>query len=132
MLVPNNGDETISAIDTGTQEVVTTLQGGPGMTGVNFSQGGKKAYVVGGEESTVYVYDMKTFKKVNRLKIGAGLSLEIAATTADGLKVYVASSTDDSVYVIDSTTDQVKRIANVGRFLWGVTILGAASPNYCH
>ncbi|WDT77788.1 MAG: beta-propeller fold lactonase family protein (plasmid) [Candidatus Manganitrophus sp.] len=132
MMVPNNGDETISVIDVKTQEVVTTLQGGAGMTGVNFTQGGKKAYVISGEEGAVSVYDMATFKRVNRLKLGANLALETGATTVDGLKVYVASSTDDSVYVIDSTTDQVKRIANVGRFPWGVTILGAASPNYCH
>lgn len=132
MMIPNNGDETISVIDVKTQEVVTTLQGGAGMTGINFTQGGKKAYVISGKEGAVSVYDMATFKKVNRLKLGAGLSLETGATTVDGLKVYVASSTDDSVYVIDSTTDQVKRIADVGRFPWGVTILGAASPNYCH
>lgn len=132
MMVPNNGDETISVIDTKTHEVVTTLQGGAGMTGVNFTQGGKKAYVISGEEGAVSVYDMATFKRVNRLKLGSNLTLETGATTVDGLKVYIASSTDDSVYVIDSTTDQVKRIANVGRFPWGVTILGAASPNYCH
>lgn len=132
MMIPNNGDETISVIDVKTQEVVTTLQGGAGMTGINFTQGGKKAYVISGEEGAVSVYDMATFKKVNRLKLGPGLSLETGATTVDGLKVYVASSTDDSVYVIDSITDQVKRIADVGRFPWGVTILGAASPNYCH
>jgi YVTN family beta-propeller protein len=132
MMVPNNGDETISVIDVKTQEVVTTLQGGAGMTGINFTQGGKKAYIISGEEGAVSVYDMATFKRVNRLKLGANLSLETGATTVDGLKVYVASSTDDSVYVIDSTTDQVKRIANVGRFPWGITILGAASPNYCH
>ncbi len=132
MMVPNNGDETISVIDTKTHEVVTTLQGGAGMTGVNFTQGGKKAYVISGEEGAVSVYDMATFKRVNRLKLGSNLTLETGATTVDGLKIYIASSTDDSVYVIDSTTDQVKRIANVGRFPWGVTILGAASPNYCH
>lgn len=132
MMVPNNGDETISVIDVKTQEVMTTLQGGAGMTGINFTQGGKKAYVISGEEGAVSVYDMTTFKRIDRLKLGANLSLETGATTVDGLKVYVASSTDDSVYVIDSTTDRVKRIANVGRFPWGVTILGAASPNYCH
>lgn len=132
MLIPNNGDETVSVINTKTQEVVTTLQGGAKMTGVNFTQGGKKAYVVSQGDSAVYVYDMQTLRRVNRLKIGVNLSLETASTTADGSKVYVASSTDDSVYVIDSASDQVKRIADVGRFPWAVTILGAASPNYCH
>lgn len=132
MLALNNGDETISVISTKTQKVVTTLNGGPEMTGVNFTHGGAKAYVISRGESAVYVFDMKTFKMVNRLKIGVNLALETAATTADGSKIYLASSTDDSVYVIDSGSDEVKRIANVGRFPWGVTILGSASPNYCH
>lgn len=132
MLVINNGDETISVINTKMQKVVTTLQGGPEMTGVNFAQGGKKAYVISGGDSAVYVYDMLTFKRINRLKIGNNLALETASTAADGTKVYLASSTDDAVYVIDSITDQVKRIENVGRYPWGVTILGSASPNYCH
>jgi len=36
------------------------------------------------------------------------------------------------VYVIDARTDQVKQIKDVGRYPWGVSILAAASPNYCH
>ncbi len=132
MMVPNNGDQTISVISTQTQKVVTTLKGGTEMTGINFVQGGKKAYVISRGESTVYVFDMQTFRSLNRLKIGANLALETASTTADGSRVYLASSTDDSVYVIDGITDQVKRIPHVGRYPWGVTILGSASPNYCH
>ncbi|MBZ0169416.1 Cytochrome D1 heme domain protein [Candidatus Methylomirabilis lanthanidiphila] len=132
MLVPNNGDETVSVISTATHKVVTTLKGGREMTGINFVQGGKKAYVISSGDSTVYVYDMQGFRLLNRLKIGTNLALETASTTADGNRIYLASSTDDSVYVIDGATDQVKRIANVGRYPWAVTILGAASPNYCH
>lgn len=132
MLVPNNGDETVSVVSTKTQQVVSTLEGGGTMTGVNFVQGGKKAYVISSESSTVLVYDMENLKLLQRLKLGNKLALETASTTADGKKVYVASSTDDAIYVIDGMTDEVKRIANVGRFPWGVTILGAASQNYCH
>jgi YVTN family beta-propeller protein len=132
MLVPNNGDETVSVIDAKTHRVVSSLKGGPEMTGINFTQGGKKAYIISRGESAVYVYDLRTFKRVNRLKIGNHLALETAATTADGKKIYLASSTDDAVYVVDGITDQVKRIENVGRYPWGVTILGAASANYCH
>ena len=102
------------------------------MTGINYALGGSKAYVISRGESTVYVFDMKTFGLVTRLKIGTNLALETAATTADGTKIYLASSTNDSVYAIDARTDQVKQIADVGRYPWGVSILAAASPNYCH
>jgi YVTN family beta-propeller protein len=132
MLVPNNGDSTVSVIDTASQKVVAKLNAGPEMTGVNFAAGGRKAYVISRGDSAVYVYDMQTFGLVTRLKIGTDLALETAATTGDGAKVYLASSTDDSVYVIDARTDQVKRIANVGKYPWGVSILAAGSPNYCH
>jgi YVTN family beta-propeller protein len=102
------------------------------MTGVNFAAGGSKAYVISQGDSTVYVFNMQTFAQVARLKIGTNLALETAATTADGSKIYLASSTDDAVYVIDAQTDRVTRIANVGRYPWGVSILGSASANYCH
>jgi YVTN family beta-propeller protein len=132
MLVPNNGDATVSVIDTARQKVVTQLNAGPEMTGINFAVGGSKAYVISRGDAAVYVFDMKTFGLITRLKIGANLALETAATTADGAKIYLASSTDDAVYVIDAQTDRVTRIANVGRYPWAVTILAAASANYCH
>ena len=132
MLVPNNGDSTVSVIDTTSQKIVATLNAGTEMTGINYALEGSKAYVISRGDSTVYVFDMKTFGLVTRLKIGANLALETASTTMDGKKIYLASSTDNSVYVIDAQTDQVKRIADVGTYPWGVTILASASPNYCH
>jgi len=132
MLVPNNGDATVSVIDTTSQKIVAQLNAGSEMTGINFALEGSKAYVISRGDSTVYVFDMKTFGLVTRLKIGTNLALETAATTADGTKIYLASSTDGAVYVINAQTDQVKRIGDVGLYPWGVTILAAASPNYCH
>ncbi len=132
MLVLNNGDKTVSVISTRTRKVVGTLEGGAEMTGINFVQGGHKAYVISRGEGAVYVYDMQALRKTDRLAIGGVPALETASTTADGKKVYLASSADNAVYVIDAATDRVKKIAGVGRYPWGVTILGAASPNYCH
>lgn len=132
MLVPNNGDSTVSVIDTTSQKIAAQLNTGSDMTGINFALGGSKAYVISRGDAAVYVFDMKTFGLVTRLKIGANPGLETAATSADGVKIYLASSTDDAVYVINAQTDQVTRIADVGRYPWGVSILAAGSPNYCH
>jgi len=132
MLVPNNGDSTVSVIDTTSQKIVAQLTAGTDMTGINYALEGSKAYVISRGESTVYVFNMKTFGLVTRLKLGTNLALETAATTADGTKIYLASSTNDSVYAIDARTDQVKQITDVGRYPWGVSILASASPNYCH
>ena len=132
MLVPNNGEATVTVIDTTSQTIVAKLNTGPEMTGVNFALDGSKAYVISRGHSMVYVFDMKTFDQVARLKIGANLALETAATTADGTKIYLASSSDGAVYVIHAQTDQVTRIADVGLYPWGVSIEASASANYCH
>ena len=132
MLIPNNGDSTVSVIDTTSQKIVAQLNAGADMTGVNYALNGSKAYVISRGDSTVYVFNMQTFGMVARLKLGTNLALETASTTADGTKIYLASSSNDSVYVIDARTDQVKQITEVGRYPWGVSILASASPNYCH
>lgn len=71
MMVPNSGDETISIIDVTTQEVVTTLQGGAGMTGVDFTQGGKKAYVISGEEGRRLSIRCGDFQESKPFKAGS-------------------------------------------------------------
>jgi len=131
MLVPNNGNQTVSVIDTKTQRLVSTLKAGPGMTGINFSLDPKKAFVIAGEESAVYVYDLNKMEVSNRLKIGKNIRLETAATTPDGKKIYLTSSTDNSVYVIDTKTDHVHRISDVGQSPWASSIM-KGYDNYCH
>ncbi len=130
MLVPNNGDETISVIDTESNKVIATLSGGAGMTGVNFVDGGRKAYAISSEDSAVTVYDLDRMREMKRLKLGNGIVLETASTDPAGEKIYLACSTTNSVYVIDGKTDDVSVIPNVGHSPWAVTILGGA--NYCH
>jgi len=131
MLIPNNGDETVSIIATKSQQLFGTLKAGPGMTGINFSTDSTKAYVIASEESAVYVYDLNKMEISNRLKIGKKIRLETAATTPDGKKIYLTSSTDNSVYVIDTKTDHVRRISDVGQSPWAASIMNGYD-NYCH
>lgn len=125
----NNGDETISVIDTGRNEVVATLEAGPDMTGVNFAAG--KAFVISATSGFVYVYDMDTLKPAGRIRIGVNIQLETATTDTADRKLYLASSTDHSVYVIDAETEAVERVANVGLYPWGTHIM-ESKDNYCH
>lgn len=125
----NNGDETISVIDTGSNSVVATLEAGPDMTGVNFAAG--KAFVISASSGFVYVYDMGSLRPAGRIKIGTNLQLETAATDAADEKLYLASSTDHSIYVIDARTHAVERVANVGLYPWGTHIMDG-KDNYCH
>ena len=125
----NNGDETISIIDTSANKVVATLEAGPDMTGVNFAAG--KAFVISSSTSFLYVYDMQSLKPAGRIKIGTNLQLETATTDTADQKLYLASSTDHSIYVIDGRTEAVARVANVGLFPWGTHIMDS-KDNYCH
>ena len=76
------------------------------------------------------VYDFLAMKKTSQLDMGEGARLETASTTPAGKKIYVASSTNNSLYVIDTASDKVKRIKDVGKFPWGVSIY--KGQNYCH
>ena len=133
MLVPNNGDGTVSVIDTKTQSVKTTFPAGGTMTGINYVQGGKKAYVIAttDTEGVLYVYDLEKMKEKGTIVIGKGLRLETASSSVDGKRMYLASSTDNSIYVVDGDTDKVTRISNVGVTPWGTSIPGDMA-SYCH
>ncbi|MBN4080330.1 beta-propeller fold lactonase family protein [Beggiatoa alba] len=128
-VVVNNGDETVSIINTKENKVVATLESGPEMMGVNFSAG--KAFVISSTTGFLYVYDMASLQAAGRIKIGTNLQIETATTDTAGEKLYLASSTDHSVYIIDGKTEEVVRVANVGLYPWGTHILDS-KDNYCH
>jgi len=125
----NNGDETISIIDTGANRVVATLDAGPDMTGANFAAG--KIFVISSTTAFVYVYDMQSLKPAGRIKIGTNLQIETATTDTADEKLYLASSTDHSLYVIDGRTEDVTRVPNVGLYPWGTHIMDS-KDNCCH
>ncbi|VAX01679.1 hypothetical protein MNBD_GAMMA19-1667 [hydrothermal vent metagenome] len=128
-VVANNGDATISIIDLKKNEVVATLESGPDIMGINFAAG--KAFVVSSSSGFLYVYDMTSLTAAGRIKIGKNLQIETATTDTAGEKLYLASSTDHSVYIIDGKTEAVTRVANVGLYPWGTHILDS-KDNYCH
>lgn len=128
-VVANNGDETISIIDTENNTVVSTLESGPDVMGINFAA--NKAFVISSSSGFLYVYDMETLTSAGRIKIGDNLQIETATTDTAGQKIYLASSTDNSVYIIDGFTEEVTRVANVGLYPWGTHILDS-KDNYCH
>ena len=108
----NNGDETISIIDTRSNSVAATLEAGPDMTGVNFAAG--KAFVISSTSGFVYVYDMGSLKPAGRIKIGTNIQLETATTDAADEKIYLAESTNHEVVIIDAKTHAIERVRNVG------------------
>jgi len=125
----NNGDESISIIDVKKNKVVATLEAGPDMVGVNYSH--DKAFVISSSTSFVYVYDLKALKPAGRIRIGVNLPLQTAATDAAGEKIYLASSRDHTIYIIDGKTEKIEKVTDVGYFPWGTYIM-EGQDNYCH
>jgi YVTN family beta-propeller protein len=128
-ITANNGDETISIIDTRTNSVAATLEAGPDMTGVNFAGG--KAFVISSTSGFVYVYDMQSLRPAGRIKVGTNIALETATTDLQDENIYLAESTNHEVVIINARTHNIERIRNVGLFPWGTHIMDS-KDNYCH
>ena len=129
MLVPNNGDKTVSVIDTGSLEVVATLPGAEDMTGVNANDAGDTAYVVSRGESKLVVLDLVTMTKRGEIALPGVPETGVVAPGQE--KLYVALSSSDQVAVIDLAKGELAgTIDNVGDEPWGASMAGAR--NYCH
>ena len=124
----NNGDQTISIIDIAAQKVAATLEGGEGMTGINFAAG--KAFVIS-SPGFVYVYDMGSLRPAGRIKIGTNIQIETATTDTAEEKIYLAESTNHEIVIIDARTHALERVGNVGLYPWGTHIMDS-KDNYCH
>ncbi len=129
MLVPNNGDGTVSVISTASLEVVATLPGAEDMTGVNTGWFETTAFVISRGEDKVVVLDLVEMGKVGEIRLPS--SPETGVVTPDGRKLYVALSGSNRVAVIDTESRKlVTMIDDVGEEPWGATMVGAL--NYCH
>lgn len=131
ILVPVSGDKKLAVIDAHTHKLVSLMPAGANMTGANFSNDGKKAYVTSHDDDTVYMYDLVGLKPAGKLFFGENKSLETATTDEAANRIYLCSSTDDSIIVIDCKDDSYRRITGVGNFPWGSHIMGS-NDNYCH
>ena len=128
MLVPNNGDATVSVISTETLEVAATLPGAADMTGVNMGIDGTTAFVISRGERKLVVLDLATLGKTGEIALPG--TPETGVTAPDGT-LYVALGDTGQVAVIDTAAGRlVRTIDNVGEGPWGATMAGAL--NYCH
>ena len=129
MLVPNNGDGTVSVISTATLEVVATLPGATDVTGVNSSPTGDAAFVISRAERKIVILDLVGMRKVRDIALPS--TPETGVVSPANGNLYVALSGSDQVAVIDTADDApLSLIDGVGDEPWGAMIPGAR--NYCH
>ncbi|MFJ9846064.1 IPT/TIG domain-containing protein [Kitasatospora sp. NPDC101155] len=103
--VANNGDSTVSVIDTAFFTTVATIPGLAGPVGVALGPSGTSAYVTNAGSGTVSVIDTATNTVTATITVGAN-PIGVAVTP-DGSHIYVANNGDGTVSVIDTATDAV-------------------------
>ncbi len=129
MLVPNNGDATVSVISTKGLDIVATLPGAEDMTGVNFSPDGRTAYVIGRGADTAVILDLAAMAPVGEIALPG--RPETGVVMPDSGKLYVALSGAGTVAVIDTGARKLLgTIAGVGAAPWGAS--AAVPGGYCH
>jgi YVTN family beta-propeller protein len=129
MLVPNNGDRTLSVISTATLEVVATLPAAEDVTGVNTGWFETTAFALSRAGRKAVVYDLEAMARVGEIALPG--TPETGVTTPDGAKLYVALSDTDQVAVIDIRKRELAKIIDgVGDEPWGTMMAGTL--NYCH
>ncbi len=129
MLIANEGDRTVSVIDTYTFEVAATLPGASDVTAINTGWFESVAFVISRRENRAVVLDLMELQVAGEIPLderpGPGV------VTADGAKLYVALAGSNSVAVIDTRDRALKTIiADVGSAPVGVTM--TRTNNYCH
>ncbi len=135
--ITNRGDDTISVIDTATDTVVDTIAGGGlfGPEGIEVSHDGTKLYIgnngVNGTGNTVSVIDVATRQEVALIDLGENSGPEGMALHPDGKTLWVSTGRvhvlppdciADTVVVIDTTTNAVQTVIDVGDHPWDVDI----------
>ncbi len=132
MIVPNNGDQTVSIFSTVSPfREVARLKGAEDMTGVNTGWFESTAFVISRGEGKVVMLDLEKMKNAGEISFGKDSTPETGVTNPEGTKLYVALSGRNAVAVIDTRMRKlVKYIKNVGEEPWGAHMVGAL--NYCH
>lgn len=129
MLVPNQGDDTVSLISMTELDVVATLPGSRDMVSVNTGWFETLAVVLGREKAEAVLLDLDERKEIATLKLpgkpGPGV------VTPDGAKLFVALDDTGQVAAIDLKTRSVSKILDdIGRKPFGAVM--GRSNNYCH
>jgi YVTN family beta-propeller protein len=104
--VVNENAESVSVIDTQSQQVVgTPIAVGIKPSGIAITPDGKSAYVTNWFSGSVSVIDTQTFQTIGS-KIAVGEEPGSIAITPDGMLAYVSNVQSGTVSVIDLQTNQ--------------------------
>ncbi len=112
LYVSNEKDNTVSIIDTETEEVVNTIEVGERPRGITFSKDYKFLYICASDSDAVQVMDVKTGKLVADLP--SGEDPEQFVLHPDNRHLYIANEDDSVATVVDTQTHTVVAQVDVG------------------
>jgi YVTN family beta-propeller protein len=113
--ITNEGDNTVSVIDTATNTVIgSPIPVGRFPVGVAVTPDGSKVYVTNYDANTVSVIATATNTVIATIPVGFGSSPLGVAVTPDGSKVYVANRNGGTVSVIATANNTVLATIPVG------------------
>ena len=128
LVVPNNGEGTVSLLDGASLTEIARIPAGVDITGVNTGWFETVAFVLSRGDRKATAIDLERGRLLG--EIGLPGAPEAGVTTADGTRLYVALGDVGGVAVIDVRERRLlKVIDGVARRPWGVQMAGAL--NYC-
>lgn len=100
VFVTNFSGHTVSVIDTGSHQVVDTIQVGQGPCEMAMMTNGLIGFVAAIHSSTISIIDLQTLRVRETLVFHA----DSMVISPDGLRLFAAQRTQDSLLVIDTTS----------------------------
>jgi YVTN family beta-propeller protein len=118
--ITNEGDNTVSVINIGTNIVTAIINVGFEPFGVSVSSDGNKVYITNSGDSTVSVINTYTNTVMATIKVGTnpvGVSV-----SPDGSKLFVANDSSNTVSVINTANNTVTSTIPVGAGPYGISV----------
>ncbi len=112
--IANNGDGTVSVINTNTNKVINTITSGFGsfITGVAASPDGSLVYIINEFSSSVAVVSTALNSVIATIPVGSYPTGILVSS--DGSRVYVSNNGTDDISVINALTNTVINVIPVG------------------
>jgi len=112
LYISNEKDNTISVIDTVTDEVIKSIPVGQRPRGITLSKDHKKLYICASDSNTVQVMDVASGKIINTLP--SGDDPEQFDLAPNDKHLYIANENDAAVTVVDTDTRTVVKQFDTG------------------
>ena len=100
--ITNQGENSLSVINTHTNKVVKTINVGNRPAGVVVSNNGKRVYITNPESKDISVIDTEKLLNIKTIKVGT--SPLAIAISPDDQTIYVADWYDDAIFIIDTVS----------------------------